>query len=89
MRGVSMEGAEHDYARLRWRCRRGMLELDLLLQGFLDKGYRQLGKQEQERFIRLLELPDQRLLEYLLHSVPVKEKEFTDVIERIRTAAAT
>lgn len=77
-----------EQARLRWRCRRGMLELDLLLRGFLDREYPQLERAEQVCFARLLELPDQQLLEYLIRQAPVREKEFNDVIERIRAAAA-
>ncbi len=73
--------------RLRWRCRRGMLELDLLLQGFLDRDYAQLDVAQKEVFIRLLELPDQTLSEYLLGSSEIAQKEFVDVIERIRHAA--
>jgi antitoxin CptB len=73
--------------RLRWRCRRGMLELDLLLQGFLDKGYPQLDEAQQIIFSRLLELSDQTLSEYLLGMHEIEEKEFIDVIERIRHAA--
>jgi len=65
-----------------------MLELDLLLQGFLKKGYPSLSKAEQECFARLLELTDQQLLEYLLRQVPVREREFVHVIERILAAAA-
>lgn len=76
-----------DLERLRWRCRRGMLELDLLLQGFLDNGYAQLDEAQRMIFSRLLETPDQTLLEYLLGSVEIEEKEFVDVIERIRHAA--
>lgn len=77
-----------DMERLRWRCRRGMLELDLLLQGFLEKGYAQLGTAQKESFARLLELQDQTLQEYLLGVAEIEEKEFVDVIERIRHAAA-
>jgi antitoxin CptB len=77
----------NEQGRLRWRCRRGMLELDLLLLGFLDREYPQLERAGQACFARLLELPDQHLLEYLIRQAPVREKEFTDVIERIRTAA--
>jgi antitoxin CptB len=76
-----------DMERLRWRCRRGMLELDLLLQGFLEKGYAQLDAVQKEHFSRLLELQDQTLQEYLLGMAEIKEKEFVDVIERIRHAA--
>jgi antitoxin CptB len=74
--------------RLRWRCRRGMLELDLLLQGFLDRGYTQLDDAQKGSFTRLLELPDQTLSEYLLGTMEIEEREFVDVIERIRHAAA-
>jgi antitoxin CptB len=73
--------------RLRWRCRRGMLELDLLLQGFLEKGYEKLDVAQQEVFARLLELQDQTLQEYLLGSTEIEQKEFVDVIKRIRHAA--
>ncbi len=53
-------------SRLHWKCRRGMLELDLLLQGFLDNGYESLDAAGREAFERLLELPDQALFERLL-----------------------
>jgi len=82
-----MIAVETDISRLRWRCRRGMLELDLLLQGFLERGYAQLDAAQQEDFIRLLELPDQVLVEYLLGMAEIKERELVDVIERIRHAA--
>jgi antitoxin CptB len=75
--------------RLRWRCRRGMLELDLLLQGFLEKGYEKLDVAQQEVFGRLLELQDQTLQEYLLGSTEIEQKEFVDVIKRIRHAATS
>lgn len=77
-----------DMDRLRWRCRRGMLELDLLLQGFLDEGYAQLDAAQKENFTRLLELQDQTLQEYLMGTAEIEQREFVDVIERIRHAAA-
>lgn len=83
-----MAGEEAVLSRLRWRCRRGMLELDLLLQGFLDSGYPQLDGAQQEQFAALLALSDQQLYDYLLGNLPPDEKEFIDVIERIRHAAA-
>ncbi len=86
MGGVAVD--DRETARLRWRCRRGMLELDLLLQRFMEKAYPQLSGTERECFAGLLELPDQVLLAYLLGLAPVKEKEFIDVIQRIRTTAA-
>ncbi|MCW8829038.1 MAG: succinate dehydrogenase assembly factor 2 [Gammaproteobacteria bacterium] len=83
-----MTGEEAALSRLRWRCRRGMLELDLLLQGFLDSGYTQLEAAQREQFAAFLALSDQQLYDYLLGNVPPDEKEFIDVIERIRHAAS-
>jgi antitoxin CptB len=50
----------------RWQCRRGMLELDLLLNNFVDKKVATLTQQEKESFELLLSYPDQTLLDLLL-----------------------
>lgn len=47
--------------RARWRCRRGLLELDIILQRFMDQYYTQLDEQGLEQFERLLALPDNDL----------------------------
>ena len=43
----------------RWQCRRGMLELDLLLNNFVDKKVNTLSEQEKQSFELLLSYPDQ------------------------------
>lgn len=73
--------------RLRWQCRRGMLELDLLLLGFLDKGYEDLSPAGCNAFEALLGSPDQLLYEYLLGGTVPIDKEVADVVRRIRAAA--
>jgi len=50
-----------EFERARWRCRRGMLELDIVLQQFMDQNYRQLDETELLQFERLLALPDNDL----------------------------
>lgn len=47
--------------RLRWRCRRGMLELDLVLAQFLQQHCLQLTARQLAEFDALLDLPDQSL----------------------------
>ena len=75
--------------RLVWRCRRGILELDLLLRGFLEDGYEQMDEDGQGGFVKLLELPDQELFEYLLEQKNPKDGEIASVVEEIcRTAKA-
>ncbi len=50
--------------RLRWRCRRGSLELDLILGDFMTSRYSQLSVEERAVFESLLELPDQSLSDW-------------------------
>ena len=71
----------HDsvYNRLRWQCRRGMLELDLLLLEFLESRYPQLDEASQQAFVILLEYPDQSLQHWLIGADTV-----TDVDQAVR-----
>ena len=78
---------EQELARLRWQCRRGMLELDMFLEAFLEKGFFQLTDMEKTAFYTLLNYPDQFLLEYLMgRSVPM-DKDVAHVAKKIQAAA--
>lgn len=74
--------------RLRWACRRGMLELDILLGDFLDKAYDSLSDEEKMDFQRLLNFPDQEILEFCMDQAQPEEPEIKHVIEKIRRAVA-
>ena len=74
--------------RLRWQCRRGMRELDLLLLQFLDSGYAELDANAAHTFNRLLDCPDALLLEWLLGRQLPSDKEVADVVQRIRRRPA-
>ncbi|MBL8496565.1 succinate dehydrogenase assembly factor 2 [Nitrosomonas sp. JL21] len=54
-----------EFERARWRCRRGLLELDIILQRFMDRYYAQLDDQGLAQFERLLDLPDNDLWELI------------------------
>ena len=69
---------------LRWQCRRGMLELDLLLGAFLEHGYRQLSADEQARFARLLAYPDQTLYDLLMGNMTSADTAVHHMVMRIR-----
>ncbi len=72
-------------ARLRWRCRRGLLELDLVLARFLQEDYPALGESGRLAFERLLALPDETLLAWLNGPVPGSlDKETADIVRRLR-----
>lgn len=58
-----MTSATETLGRLRWRCRRGMLELDLVLANFLQQHHAELTVQQCVELDELLNLPDQDLWE--------------------------
>lgn len=70
--------------RLRWRCRRGLLELDLLLDAFLETSYSALSEEEKQAFEALLRCPDQALWRYCLAEEPHCDPLTADVIAKIR-----
>lgn len=56
--------------QLRWRCRRGMLELDCILIPFFDGQFESLTPEEQQLFAELLQLDDPTLANWLMQRVP-------------------
>jgi antitoxin CptB len=70
--------------RLRWRCRRGMKELDVLLERWLDHHGVAATPQEQGCFESLLELQDPELARYLLAGEPHPDPEVRTLIGCIR-----
>ncbi|HNR23138.1 MAG TPA: succinate dehydrogenase assembly factor 2 [Steroidobacteraceae bacterium] len=71
-------------ARLRWRCRRGMKELDLLLERYLADDFPGASSAEQAAFADLLELPDPQLAAYLIGGVEPPEPRIAQLASRIR-----
>jgi len=69
--------------RLRWSCRRGMLELDVLLGGFLEGAYLNLSAHDQEVFVKLLDCNDQELFEWFTKKAESSNPEFVLMIETI------
>ena len=73
-------------ARLRWRCRRGMRELDALLLAFVDASAATLTEAEIACFEAILELPDPTLHAYLLGRSAPADAATAELIERIRAS---
>ena len=55
-----------ELSRLRWLCRRGMKELDLVMTGYLENHYVQASQVDQESFRLLLEMQDPDLFALLV-----------------------
>ncbi|MDT8451786.1 MAG: succinate dehydrogenase assembly factor 2 [Gammaproteobacteria bacterium] len=71
-------------SQLHWRCRRGMLELDLLLNTFVEIQYSHLSREDTTLFLSLLEYPDQVLLDLLLGKMESSDVMVSDLAARIR-----
>jgi len=74
--------------RLRWACRRGMLELDIFLGCFLDTTYESLTFDDKVIFQDLLLEADQTLLGYFMGQEKPEDPEIARVIEKVRRAAS-
>ena len=67
-----------------WRCRRGLLELDIILQHFMDRYYTQLDEQGLEQFERLLTLPDNDLLDLIMARQVTTDDNLQQVLELLQ-----
>ena len=72
--------------RIHWRCRRGMLELDIVLQGFVNKHYMQLDEIELKHFDTLLSLPDNDLWDMITSKKKVEDIKLQPVLELLQTS---
>ena len=70
--------------RLRWRCRRGMKELDVLLERFAHRVRLEASAEECRLFAELLELPDPLLAGYLLGGETPAEPHLAQALGRMR-----
>lgn len=70
--------------RLRWRCRRGMRELDQLMLRYLDQAWAQDSDTQRGVFRRLLDGEDDKLWRWFMgYDVP-EDAEIATLVERIR-----
>ncbi len=75
-----------EQSRLRWRCRRGMRELDQLLTWYLDERYPQCGDVEKAAFSTLLDEQDPDLWNWLSGRAEPGEAGWRRIIDEIRSA---
>lgn len=72
--------------RIRWRCRRGLLELDLVLAAFMERHLDRLDAQELQLFEELLEQSDNDLLDLAMGRTELDDGRFAPLLALIRSA---
>lgn len=58
---LATSDGEKPLERVRWRCRRGLLELDIVLARFVERNYLELNQEARVVFDELLDMPDTEL----------------------------
>jgi antitoxin CptB len=66
--------------RLKWQCRRGLLELDLVLRRYLEKN------PDDDSLRALLDLPDNDLWDIIAGRSDDYDPRFEETVARLRTA---
>ena len=72
--------------RLRWRCRRGMLENDLVLARYLDARGAAISAEEVVALDRLLDLPDGELWDLIAGTSEPADAGLLPVVAQLRSA---
>jgi antitoxin CptB len=70
--------------RVRWRARRGLLELDIVLGRFIDTHYARLDEAERVVFDVLLDMPDNPLWDIIAGRQEAASGEQQALLEKIR-----
>ena len=75
-----------ELGKIRWHCRRGLLELDLILEQFTQLHLDGLGAGELERFRELLAFPDNDLFDLIMGRAQSPDQRFESVLQLLRAA---
>ncbi|MCU7940488.1 MAG: succinate dehydrogenase assembly factor 2 [gamma proteobacterium symbiont of Bathyaustriella thionipta] len=77
-----------DKKRLQWQCRRGMLELELFLNDFLEFDYDDLSNEKKTQFEELLTVIDPVLFDYLMGIQEPENLQHREMINLIKTVTS-
>lgn len=75
--------SEVDIRRLSWHCRRGMLELDVVLIPFLEQRFRDLDEADQSRFEKLIACEDQDIFSWIMRNAEPDDPELKRIVDLI------
>ena len=74
-----------DIGKLRWRCRRGTKELDVLTTRYLDHHFASASREEQLAFVALLELQDPELYKILSCAQAVDNPVHASIVAKMHS----
>lgn len=83
----ALEMSDEATRRMEWRCRRGMLELDLLFNRFVNVSLPHLNQLQIEALNDLLDLPDNELWKLITEPYCEKRKPVGQLLNMLRGLA--
>jgi antitoxin CptB len=75
--------------RMRWASRRGMLELDLVLEPFVATRYAELDERDRQRFQQLMTCEDQDLFAWFMGREKPENQELEAIVSKVLKFART
>ncbi len=82
---TSVNTSSKELSKLRWQCRRGVKELDVVLGDYLNNHYSQADEKEQKIFQKILRVEDPLLLACLMEDKPLKDPQQTALFKKLKT----
>ncbi len=76
-----------DAAKLKWRCRRGIREFDVLFTRFVENEYPQLTEEQKEWFHQLLDEQDPIIMDWLFKRSEPQDDGLKWIIEKLQTSS--
>jgi antitoxin CptB len=78
-------GEGRDLERLKWRSRRGLLELDLVFERYWKRVGIEMDREEATALERLLALPDNDLLDLVMGRAETPDASLRALVEKLRS----
>jgi succinate dehydrogenase flavin-adding protein (antitoxin of CptAB toxin-antitoxin module) len=72
--------------RLKWKSRRGLLELDIVFERFWKRAGNEMDEREAAALDRLLALPDNDLLDLVMGRAEIRDAGLTALLDKLRAA---
>jgi succinate dehydrogenase flavin-adding protein (antitoxin of CptAB toxin-antitoxin module) len=77
---------ERAIERLKWKSRRGLLELDLVFERFWKEAGTRMSEEDVVALERLLQLPDNDLLDLVMGRAQSRDAQLRKMVETLRAA---
>lgn len=74
---------ESELAKIKWSCRRGMKELDIMVMPFFEEVFASLPHSEQTAFVKLLEADDPDLFRYCMRKTTPQDPALAAIVQKI------